>query len=114
MTPAEAIDQFRRMLAEVGETIQVRRYSGLGAARTYVDTPTLARVIGYQPKDLVGAIVQGDVRVITDPAPLAAMLPLTVDDKLVIRGVEHAIKGIDDNTRRIQGVLVGLDIQAAG
>jgi len=114
MTPADAKDQFRRMLAELGETVLVRRYSGLGAARTSVDTPTTARVVGYQAKDLVGAIVQGDVRVITDPDPLAAILPLTVDDKLVIRGVERAIKGVDDNTRRIQGVLVGLDIQAAG
>lgn len=57
MTPADALDQHRRFIRENGETIQVRRYAGTGAARRPVDTPTMARVLGYQPKEIVGGRV---------------------------------------------------------
>jgi hypothetical protein len=114
MTPAEAIASHQKFIAELGETILVRRYSGTGAARTKVDVATTARVMGYAPRDLVGSITQGDRRVIALADTLAALLPLTNSDKLVIRGREVAIKAVDDNTRRIAGTLIALEIQAAG
>jgi hypothetical protein len=114
MTPADALDQHRRFVRENGGTIQVRRYSGTGAARTHIDTPTLARVMGYQPKEIVGSIVQGDRKVIALVDTLSAILPLTNDDKLVIRGIEVAILAVDDETRRIQGTLIALEIQVRG
>jgi hypothetical protein len=70
--------------------------------------------MGYQPKELIGAIVQGDRKVIALIDALGALLPLTTTDKLVIRGREVAIKAVDDNTRRIGGTLIALEIQAAG
>lgn len=102
------------MIAAVGETIHVRRYTGTGPTRTYVDAATTARVTGYAPRELVGGIVQGDRKVIALVDTLGAVLPLTTSDKLVIRGREVAIKAVDDNTRRIGGVLIALEIQAAG
>lgn len=45
---------------------------------------------------------------------LSAILPLTNDDKLIIRGVEVSVQGVDDSTRRIQGALVALEIQVRG
>ena len=45
---------------------------------------------------------------------LSAILPLTNDDKLVIRGAEVAILAVDDETRRIHGTLIALEIQVRG
>lgn len=114
MTADEALAQHRDWLNEIGEDIVVRRYSGAGPTRANTDVTTRARVMGYQPQDLVGSIVQGDRRVIALADSLGVLLPLTTADKLVIRGREVAIKSVDDNTRRIAGVLVALEIQAAG
>jgi hypothetical protein len=114
MNAAEALASHRAMVAEIGEAVTVRRYSGPGASRSHVDTPTQARVTGYLPQEIVGDVTQGDRKVIALADTLAAVLPLTTSDRLVIRGREVAIKAVDDNTRRIGGVLVALVIQAAG
>lgn len=114
MNAAEALASLRSFLREVGEDVVVRRYLGTGPARTAIDRVARARVKGYQPSDLVGAIVQGDRKVVILVDTLADLLPLSTTDKLVIRGREAAIKGVDDNTRRIGGVLIGLDLQVAG
>lgn len=114
MTPAEALALHRAFINEQGEDVIVRRYSGTGVARVPADVTTKARVIGYAPGQLVGGIVQGDVKVIALVDTLSGLLPLTTNDKLVIRGAEKAIKGVDDNTRRIQGTLIALEIWARG
>lgn len=124
MTPAAAIDMHRRFLAEVGEDIVIRRYTGTGTPRPKVEATVRARVMGYEPKELVGTIVQGDRKILAlvDPdatvasgmVALSTLLPLNNNDKAVVRGKELAIKAIDDNTRRIAGTLIALEIQAAG
>ncbi len=114
MNAAEALASLRSFLQEVGEDVIVRRYSGTGPSRTSIDRTTRARVKGYQPNELVGGIVQGDRKVIMLVDALADLLPLSETDKLVIRGREVAIKGVDDSTRRIGGTLIGLDLQVAG
>jgi hypothetical protein len=115
MTPADALASHRAMIADSGETIAVRRYTGTGPTRTHVDTNTQARVRDYAPKDLVGPILQGDRRVIALVDTLGALLPLNPQtDKLVVRGIELAIRYVDDSTRRIQGTLIALEIQARG
>jgi hypothetical protein len=125
MTPAQALDSYRRMLAKAGEDITVRRYGGTGGARAIVmQAVARGRPIGAGATQLVGETVQRDCKVIliNDPAapiangnvPLAAMLPLTESDKLFFRGAEVAIQAIDDSTRRIQGTLVALEIQVRG
>jgi hypothetical protein len=124
VTPAQALDQYRRALANHGEDVIVRRWSGPSGARVKVEATARGRVVGYQPHQVVGPIIAGDRRVImiNDPVgPVAAgnvalstLLPLTPADKLVLRGRECAIKAADDNTRRIAGVLVALELQIAG
>lgn len=124
MTPDQALASHRRMLLQVGEAITVRRYVGTGAGRTATEAVAQGRVMGYLPKEIVGAVQQGDRKVIllNDPAAavpsgkvaLSTLLPLDSDDRLVLRGAEVAIQGVDDSTRRIAGVLIALELQVRG
>ncbi len=106
MTPAEALASYQRIMARVGETIYVKR--GL------TSTATTARVMNYDASQLVGPITQGDRKVIALVDTLTSLLPLTVIDKLIVRGKTLAIKAVDDSTRRVQGTLIALEIQAGG
>jgi hypothetical protein len=124
MTPDSVIQAYRTAV-QGGELVTVRRYAGKGAARTVAqEAVAMGRVIGYQPHDIVGAVQQGDRKVIlfNDPgaaipsgnAALLAMLPLTSDDKLVIEGREVAIVGPDDATRRFKNIVIALELQVRG
>lgn len=121
MTPGDALASYRAMIWETGETIVIRRWR---ADRTKIEAQVWARVSGYQATQLVGAITQGDINVIAlnDPdavvpigmVSLSSLLPLLTSDKLVIRGDEKAVKAVNDNTRRVGGILIALDIHAEG
>lgn len=114
LTPAQVTADYLAAVGRVGENIAVRRFSGPPATRTHVDTPVRARVMGYQPHEMTGDVVQGDRKVICLIDTLASLLPITVNDKFVIRGAEVRIKAVDDNTRRVNGTLIALEIQASG
>jgi hypothetical protein len=125
MTPADALASNRRMMVRAGEDIAVRRYAGTGAARAVTqEAIARGRVIGGGATELVGQVVQSYRKVIllNDPdanvpagkVALSALLPLRTADKLFFRDLEAAILDIDDDTRRIQGVLIALDIRAGG
>jgi hypothetical protein len=102
------------MINEIGEDIIVRRFTGSGSPRPKIDVSTRARVVGYQPAQLIGPIVSGHRKVIALVDSLETLLPITTNDKLVIRGREVVIKAVDDNTRRVGGVLIALEMQVAG
>ncbi|MEY9466292.1 hypothetical protein ABH973_006705 [Bradyrhizobium ottawaense] len=123
--PERVRARYRTELTRVGETVTVRRYAGKGPARAVAqEAAAKCRIVGYQPSEIVGAVQQGDRKVILliDPTAavasgqvaLSTMLPLTSDDKLVISGREVAIQGVDDQTRSIQGVVIALEIQVRG
>lgn len=124
MTPAESLAQHRAFLAEIGEDMIVRRWSGPSAARVAAEAVARGRAIAFKAEQIVGAVNAGDRKVIliNDPAAavpsgkvaLSTLLPLTTADKLVIRGREMSIKFADDDTRRIAGVLIALELQVAG
>ncbi|UGY03147.1 hypothetical protein [Bradyrhizobium quebecense] len=125
MTPDESLDQHIRALEESGETVLVRRYTGVGPVRAVAKEAAVpAKVKGYDPAEIVGEIRQGDRHVIllNDPAApvpagkvaLSTMLPLTDRDFLVIAGAEVSIKGVDDATRRIQGQVIAFELQVRG
>lgn len=114
ITAAEALEDYRASFARVGEDVIVRRFTGSGTPRPKTDTTTRARVTGYQPNELIGSIVQGDRKIIALVDTLSGILPITTADKLVVRGKELAIKGVDDSTRRIGGTLIALEIQVGG
>ena len=105
---------YKRALDRVGETLAVRRYSGDGHAPAHVDTPVRGRVTEYQANELIGSIVQGDRKVICLVDTINSVLPLTVADKIIVRGEELSIRSVDDNTRRVNGVLIALEIQVSG
>lgn len=118
MTPAEAKASYRRTMKEAGETVTIRRYTAAsGTPRPSVTKDVTARVTGYAPHELVGSIQQGDRRVIVladDLATGAVTLPIKKGDKAVVRGRELNIESVDDSTRRVQGVLIALELQVRG
>ena len=124
MTPAQIKADYRNQLAATGEIITIRRYTGTGTNRPKIDRTVLARVTGYGPTELVGTIQQGDRRIVcladditkptTDSPPQTLTLPVTSSDKIVLRGKELQIVASDDSTRRVQGELIALEIQARG
>jgi hypothetical protein len=117
MTPDEVKQSYRESVDAAGETIKLRRYTGIGTSRVANDTNVRARVTGYTANELVGAIQQGDRRVIMlveDLVNAGFAVPVTANDKIVLRGTMIAIISVDDSTRRIQGELIAYEIQARG
>lgn len=117
MTPTEVKESYVEAMNAAGETIAIRRYTGTGVGRTFVDTPVRARVTGYQERELVGTVYQGDRKIIALVDDLIAAgfaVPVTANDKVMLRGSMISIVSIDDSTRRIQGVLIAYEIQARG
>ena len=115
MTVTQIATDYAAAFSRWAEDVQVRRYSGTGVTRTSADTPGRARVTGFAPSELIAGIVQGDRKVILKvDAAIAAILPLTTADKIVVRGRECGIKAVDNNTRRV-GVsnLFAVDIVAS-
>jgi hypothetical protein len=125
MTPVQWLNRYRSRLAKSGEDIAIRRYSGTGAGRAIAqEAIARGRVTRLGAKDIVGDIKLTDRKVIliNDPdaevpagkVALSAMLPLTTNDKLFFRDREFAILDPDDDTRRVAGVLIALEIKVRG
>jgi hypothetical protein len=115
MTPQQVKSLYGRTLSD---NVILRRYTGAGANRPRFDVEDVrAQVIGYQPHELVGTIVQGDRKVILyadDLVGAGFSQPITTNDKLVVRGRELAIIAADDSTRRVDGVLIAYELQCRG
>lgn len=118
MTPESVRADYARAMDRAGETVTIRRYSGSGAGRTPTNYEGIrARVTSFEPHELVGGIIQGDRKLIVLAEDLEASgidLPLIKGDKAVVRGKELNIEGPNDNTRRIQGVLVAYELAVRG
>lgn len=117
LTPSEIKADYREFMNERGETVTVRRYTGAGPNRPRFDAEVMAVVAGYDEKDFVGTIVQGDRKVILlaqDLIDAQVALPITTNDKLLVRGKELAIIAADDSTRRVSGVLIAFELQCRG
>ncbi|MGE0425410.1 MAG: hypothetical protein AB7O88_24330 [Reyranellaceae bacterium] len=117
MTPDAVRAAYRDMLALVGEPVVIRRYTGAGADRPRFDADAPARVVEYAPDELVGGIQQGDRKLILLADDLIARqfpVPPRRGDKAVVRGNELNIEAVDDNSRRVAGVLIAYEIQVRG
>ena len=114
------VDQVRadyRAALGVFEPVILRRFAGTGATRPRFDTPCMARVQTYQAAELVGAIQQGDRRVIVMADDLVAagfVLPVTSADKLLIDGKETAVQDADHTTRSLGGICIAIEIRVRG
>lgn len=106
------------MIAENGEWILIRRYTGLGNNRPRFDWPVRARVTAYSAEELVGSIQQGDRKIIVLVEDLIAAqmaLPILLSDKAVVRGgVDLGIIAVDDNTRRVGTTFIAYELVARG
>lgn len=118
MTPAAAKAAYRRALPGVGETVTIRRYSGVGNARAVAASAEVrARVVAGDGLQLVGQVQETRRKVIIlaeDLAAAAVTLPLRPTDRLAIRGEEVGIVSIDDNTRRVAGELIAYELTVRG
>ena len=102
-------------ISKVGENVVIRTYD-IGAD-TYTEKTVRARVIEFAPDQLVGPIVQGDRKLIMlaeDVAGTGVTLALTSNCKVLVRGKELQVKSIDDNTRRVDGVLMAYELVVGG
>lgn len=109
---AEMLADYQDLISEEGQAVSIRRYSGTGPSRSYVDTATTAYVRCYGSNELIGAIVQGDQVAVTLVDTLSGILPVTTNDKLVVGTKEFAIK--NPMKRVVGGTLIALEIHAAG
>lgn len=112
MTPDAALAMYRRQVDMHGQPVAIRRYSGTGPARSFVDTPTQAYVRNFGSDELLGGIMQGDQRAIALVDDLGPILPVTTNDKLVVGAKEFTIK--NPMKRVVAGVLIALEIHATG
>lgn len=115
MTPAHVRASYSRALALAGETVTLRRVNASPAAPT--DHQVRARVVGYQPEELVGGIQIGDRKVIllAEDVP-GSFLPFLLGgrDKIVVRGKALNVESVDDSTRRVAGELIAYELRVKG
>lgn len=124
MSPEDAISSLDRALAQHGQPVKLRRL--LGTQQTPIEAAVTAFVRNYDPKELVNGLVQGDCMVTISPTDLdAAQWPggtatlndmdkrvPTIQDKIVIAGVERRIKA--PKPIYLAGRLVRIDLTATG
>mgnify|MGYP001170202292 CR=1 FL=1 len=120
MTNANALAGYRRALAARGEPVTVRRINGDAASTAIFDANVIGIVMDYLPKPPVGtdkpegAITLGarNVVVLNDDLQNARFpLPITKNDKVVVRGEELNIMSVDPSKR---GAADAWDIVAMG
>lgn len=117
MTPEASRASHRRLIAAHGEPISIRRYTGTGTARPRFDWQGRARVTAFAPEALAGGLQQGDQKIIVLAEDLIAEqfpVPPRKHDKCVVRGRELNIEAVDDNTRRIAGVIIAYELAVRG
>jgi hypothetical protein len=117
MTPDEIKADYLDALDEVGEIITIRRFTGTGPNRPKFDVDVRARVMSYQPNEMLAGIQQADRKAIVLHEDLVAAgiaLPLTNSDFAVVQGKQHAIRVPDNMTRRVAGVTIAYELQIIG
>lgn len=116
ITPAEAIAELDRALAETGEDVILRRYTApTGNPRPKVDVPVRAfvrPVDALDVKELVGNLATPYDEVVLSPTGADALLPLVRGDKIVIAGRERNVEL--PRPVRLQNVLVRMKPLVAG
>ena len=116
MTPAEIRAEYLDAISTVGEDVMIRLYAG--TSESFADHgPVRARVVEFNPDQLVGAIVQGDRKLIMlaeDIETIGVSLVATQNCKVLVRGRELQVKAVDDSSRRVQGVLMAYEITVGG
>ncbi|MBN9007243.1 MAG: hypothetical protein J0H40_17735 [Rhizobiales bacterium] len=116
MTPEYARQAYARALGAC-ETVTIRRYYGSGTPRSKYEQACQGKEDSYAPNEIVGPVLQGDWKIIVLAQDLEGgnvSLPLLSTDKIVVRGKELAIAGIDDKSRRVGSTLCAYVLQVRG
>lgn len=114
MTPAAAIASLDRQIGLHGQIVILRRYTGVGAARTSADTTVGAIVRDYRPDELVGGITQGDTQIVLSPTDVLAgggAMPQK-GDQIVIEGKPRTIAAAPPV--RVGNVIARINVQVKG
>lgn len=101
---------------ELKETIVVRRYTGAGANRPRFDVAVRGKATPYSATELIGTVIQGDQRILVLAEDIIAaqmVLPVTTNDKVVVKGKELSIQNPAER-KAPDGTLVAYEIQARG
>jgi hypothetical protein len=108
--------RYRRAIRQHGEPVLFRRYTGSGTNRPVFNAELRAVVTGYQPQELIGGIVFGERRVIilAEDVFKAQIGTIQNADKIVVRGRECAIGGVDDSTHRNGTELIAYEMKVSG
>jgi hypothetical protein len=109
--------RYRRAIRQHGEPVLFRRYFSSGSNRPLFNAEIRGWVQGYQPRELIGGLVQGDRRVILlaeDVNRAQIGLPILTSDKMVVRGRELAVGVVDDSTHRDGTELVAYELKVTG
>lgn len=113
MTPDAAKAMYRRQLAAHGEPITLRRPVQNGAP---IDAAGLrARVVSFQSAESPEQVRQGVRKVILLAEDLEATSwpgPPRAKDQVILRGKTMRIVSVDDDTRRVAGVLIAYELTA--
>ncbi len=118
MTPQQARDAWRRGLAERGERLMLRRLTVTGIATPpHHDAEALGRVQGYEAKELVGDIQQGDREVLVLAEDLIAAhwpVPPRQNDQVLWGGKTMQVVSPDDATIRVGSTVVAYRLRVRG
>lgn len=116
MTPAAAVAAYRRALGQFEDNVRITRSTGIGNSISKLSVDVTARVRSITDAELIGGIAQEVVRFIVLAADIeAAQFPApAVGDDVYVRGRTRKIKFVDDQTKRLGGVLIAYVIRAQG
>lgn len=115
MTPAAARAMYRRQIDRHGEPVLIRRI--LPAPAAAIEAQTRCRVLLSTPEEMVAGITSGDRRLIILAEDMEAAgwpSPVAKNDKIVLRGRTLNVQSVDDDKRRVAGVLIAYEIVARG
>lgn len=102
--------------AELKEPLIVRRLSGPASQRSRFDVDVRGKAWGVKGQELVGAVQQGEQRVlilIEDLLAKGMTLPLTAADKVLVAGRECGIKTVGLR-KTPDGTAVAYDLVVGG
>lgn len=128
MTPDDALSSLDRQLASSGEDVILQRLVG-SANQVVIPGKVRAFVRNYEPRELVGSVIQGDSKVTVSPTDIEnarwpgprvvravpdatdARIPRK-DDRVVIAGKTRTVQAAAPIY--LAGVLIRIDLQVRG
>tara|TARA_R110002074_G_scaffold21173_5_gene66095 strand:+ start:13276 stop:13671 length:396 start_codon:yes stop_codon:yes gene_type:complete len=131
MTPDQALSIYRRMMAMRGQDALLRRYVMVADVETAVDCAVRIVDGAVDGDPLVGPTQQNEARIILlaedvaratiidpdalpDAVPVAWPAPPKRNDKIVVDGKERNVELVDQNRRRLAGVLIAYELLVKG